>query len=210
MSSVSDKLAKQCIAGFPGADDALGFYLLTNLPKWIATAFSGLTTNDIEDLTSLLSIHILTNISKFKGQSSFDTWARTVTRNKGYDWLASRALRRKRETSMDIANPETGGSLADVLPSRIPNPREELDRKVGRQLAMEALERVKNPRQKLILQEHFVSGLSVVEIAKRWGVKKRDKLDVLLCQAMKAYFKVVKEMRSEGRLEKCSPRVLRK
>ncbi len=210
MSKETDDLAKRCQAADPGAEEDLAEYLLGVVPRWIAMSFSRLTPQDIEDLTSLLAVHILANISKYAGRSSFDTWARTVTRNKVNDWLAKEGRRRKREIPLDVPSEQSGLSVAAVLPTRLPNPRQELDRKIARELAMECLERVRNPRQKLILNEHFVSGLSVVEIAARWGVTKRDKLDVLLWQAQQAFFKIVKELRSEGRLEKCSSRVLRK
>jgi len=210
MAKESDKLAKQCLANSPGADGALAEYLLKILPVWIRGSFSRLTPQDVDELTSLGTIHVLANIKKFNGRSSFDTWARKVVSNKIRDWLAERARRWKRETSIDAENPVTGGSLADILPTRLLNPREEADRTIGREIAMAVLERVKNSRQKLILTEHFVGGLSVAEIAERWGEKRRNKLDVLLCQAMQTFFKLVKEMRQEGRLEKCSARVLRK
>jgi len=201
MAGESDILVKRCREEAPGAEEALAEYLVEILPKWINCSFSQLTPQDVDDLTSLLAIHILAKLTLFDGRSSFDSWARTVTRNRVRDWLAKEGRRRSRETSLDIEDEETGHSPLNALPARTLNPRQELDRKIARELAMECLERVKNPRQKLILKDHFVSGLSVVEIAERWGVKKRDKLDVLLWQALQSYFKIVKELRGEGRLE---------
>ena len=58
MSKETDDLAKQCQAAVPGAEEALAEYLLGVLPRWIAMSFSQLTPQDIEDLTSLLAVHI--------------------------------------------------------------------------------------------------------------------------------------------------------
>lgn len=208
MSREGDDLVKRCLAAAPGAEEAMATHLVAILPGWIIASFSRLTAQDVEDLTSLLAVHILANLSKFHGRSSFDTWARTVTRNKVNDWLAKEKRRRDHEVPLDCENEQSGLSPADILPARTLNPRQALDRTLAREIAMDCLERVRNPRQKLMLKEHFVSGLSVAEIAERWGVAKRGKLDVLLWQAMQAYFKIVKELHSKGRLEKCGPRVL--
>jgi RNA polymerase sigma factor (sigma-70 family) len=204
-----DELVKRCHAASPGAEEDLAKYLVAIIPRWITASFSRLTPEDIEDLTTLLAVHILANISKFQGRSSFETWARRVTRNKVNDWIKKEGRRRSREIPLDVESQESGLSPADVLPARSLNPRQELDRKIARELAMECLERVRNPRQKLIMKEHFVGGLSVGEIAERWGVKKRAKLDVLLWQALQAYFRIVKDLHIDGRQERFSDGALR-
>ncbi len=210
MSAESDNLAKQCLTGAPGADSALAVYLLKILPRWITASFDRITPQDVDELASLVTVHILKKIDLFRGESSFDTWARTVTRNRVKSWLRERALCWKRETILDIEDGEKEYSPYNAISLPIKNPRQEVDRKECLELAKQAFERVKNPRQRLILKEYYIGGLSVAEIAKRWGVKNRDNLDVLLCRAKKVYFEILKEMMGEGRLVKCSPRVLRR
>jgi RNA polymerase sigma factor (sigma-70 family) len=209
MAKPSDNLIKHYRDKKPGAEDALARYLLATLPIWISGSFSQVNYQDIEDLTSLLTVHLLSKIDMFHGRSnaSFDTWARKVARNRIYDWFAKEGRQRKREVPLDNEDEEEGYSHLDTLASSDPSPSEALDWKIAREFAMEALERVKNGRQKLILKEHYISGLSIFEIAERWGEKKRNKLDVLKCQALQVYLNKVKEMQSEGRLDKCSPRV---
>ena len=216
MAKPSDNLIKQYRDKMPGAEDALARYLLATLPMWIRASFSQLTYQDVEDLTSLLAVHILTQIDMFHGRSnaSFDTWARKVTRNGVYDWFAKENRRRGKEILVEPGDAPIAGSILDILQPRTPNPREAMNEKADyeadRELVKEFLERVKNPRQKLILEERFISGLSVAEIAERRGEKKRNKLDVLLWQAMQSLFKILKEMQSEGRLTNCRPRVVRR
>jgi RNA polymerase sigma factor (sigma-70 family) len=210
MSVESDNLAKQCLADLPGADNAMARYLLANLPKWIRCSFSRLTPQDIDDLTALLAAHITARVFMFKGDSSFDTWARQITRNQGRDWLRARALRWKREISIDAENSETGGSLANILPAHIRNPREELDLKEVRELIMKAIGKVRNSRYKLILEESFVSGLDIETIARLRDEDDLPKLYRDKCRALKALFKLVKEMSPGYRLEEYSPRLRRR
>jgi len=210
MSVEIDELAKQCIADIPGADNAMGGYLLKKLPRWIRGSFDRLTPQDVDELTSLCAIHILGNIESFRGDSSFDTWARPVARNKSKDWLRTRALRWKRETSLDIEDEETGVSRHNVMPSRIRNPREELDLKEVRELTMTAFEKVRNSRYKLILEEFFISGLTLPQIARLRSEPNIDRLYRDKCRALKALLIKVKGMPHGDRLEEYSSRLLRR
>jgi RNA polymerase sigma factor (sigma-70 family) len=210
MASESDKLAIQVLKAIPGAEEALAVYLVGHLPSWLRFYFTRLTPQDVDELTSLCAVHILENIVQFNGKASFDTWARKVTRNAVYDWFRTEATRKKHESSLTHENEDTGFSLLNILPLPIPNARQELDRKECQEWGMRCIEKIKNPRQRRLLKEHFVDGLSVVEIAERWGEKKRSKLDMVRIQAIKSFLKIVKEKQRELRLDKCSPRVLRR
>jgi len=210
MAVESDNLAKQCLAGMPGADDALAFYLLTHLPKWIRFYFTRMSPLDVDEAATLSTVHILKHISKFKGQSSFDTWARKVTRNFVYDEIAKADRYRKKINSLDIKNTGSGFSLYNVIPSRMKNPREEMDRREIRELIVKALGRLRNSRQKLILEEFYINGLDLPEISQRWGGISRSKLSLLKWQALKAVLKIVKDLQPGSRLEEYSSRLLRR
>lgn len=210
MAVVSDILARQCQAEVPGADSAMAVYLYTNLPKWIRFYFTRMTPLDVDEATALCTVDILTKISKFKGQSSFDTWARKVARNFVYDEIAKEGRYRKKINSLDIQNTGTGFSPYNVIPSRMKNPREEMDRREIRELIVKALGKLRNSRQKLILEEFYINGLDLPEIAQRWGGTKLNKLYLLKWQALKALLNIVKDLQPGSRLEEYSSRLLRR
>lgn len=210
MSVESDKLAKQCLAEIPGAYDAMARYLLTNVPKWIRFYFTRMTPLDVEEATALSTVHILAKIPIFKSQSSFDTWARKVARNFVYDEIAKGDRYRKKINSLDIQNTGSGFSPYNVIPSRMKNPREEMDRREIRELIVKALGKLRNSRQKLILEEFYINGLDLPEIAQRWGGISRSKLSLLKWQALKAVLKIVKDLQPGSRLEEYSSRLLRR
>jgi RNA polymerase sigma factor (sigma-70 family) len=209
MKKESDAIVRRILVGESRAEEDLASYLLATIPQWLHISFSRLNPDDVEELASLLTIQILAKIPKFSGKSSFDTWAKRVVRNRVLDWFEKEGRRRKNEISLDVHAGEEGLAPEDILPSPLRSPRQEVDRILAREIAIQCVEKVRNPRQKLILQEHFVSGLSVAEIASRWGVKNRAKLDVLLWQAMESFMKIVKDLRKQGRLDICGARVLK-
>jgi RNA polymerase sigma factor (sigma-70 family) len=210
MAIVSDNLAKRCLAKLPGADNDMAVYLMTNLPKWIRFYFTRMSPLDVDEAATLSTVHILKHISKFKGQSSFDTWARKVARNFVYDEIAKADRYRKKINSLDIQNTGSGFSPYNVIPSRMKNPREEMDRREIRELIVKALGRLRNSRQKLILEEFYINGLDLPEISQRWGGISRSKLSLLKWQALKAVLKIVKDLQPGSRLEEYSSRLLRR
>jgi RNA polymerase sigma factor (sigma-70 family) len=183
---------------------------MTNLPKWIRFYFTRMSPLDVDEAATLSTVHILKHISKFKGQSSFDTWARKVARNFVYDEIAKADRYRKKINSLDIQNTGSGFSPYNVIPSRMKNPREEMDRREIRELIVKALGRLRNSRQKLILEEFYINGLDLPEISQRWGGISRSKLSLLKWQALKAVLKIVKDLQPGSRLEEYSSRLLRR
>jgi RNA polymerase sigma-70 factor (ECF subfamily) len=117
---------------------------------------------DAADLAQETFVRVYQNRSKFDPQQKFSTWLFTIASNLARDRLRWR--HRHPQVSLDAENPETGGSLQDVLAESGPSPGESLDAAERADTVREAvLALTEDLRVPLVLAEY--EGRSQSEIA---------------------------------------------
>ncbi len=125
---------------------------------------------DAEEIAQDVFVRAHRGLHDFRGDSSLTTWLHRIvfnlSSNRYWYWF-----RRKRHSmiSMDMAINDSGGTLADIVPSDTPLPRNEVVTDEFTQLIMTCMERL-SPSHKEILVLRNMLSQSYEEISKALGV----------------------------------------
>jgi len=127
---------------------------------------------DAEEITSQVFVKAHRSLGKFRGDSSLSAWLYTIARNLARNRLVHGKRRgRDKVVSLDapIGLDDSSATLADVIPSEMSSPREDLGAAELSKTIEEQLNRL-NPRQREILRLRNEENMSYEEIAMTLGI----------------------------------------
>ena len=169
--------------------------LLNELIHQWARQYLGLVAHhDLQDDCADTLYKTMKSLGQYRGPQPFEHWAHTILRNR----IRSRWRRENRDLRRlvrgDLPRGEDGSeTLFETLPDEQPPTESPSDREYVCRSVTEALARLNNGRYRRLLELFYAGGMSIVEIAKLYGVE-RGVIDVAMSRARAALFKKMKDV----------------
>jgi len=126
---------------------------------------------DAEEITSQVFVNAHRSLSKFRGDSSLSVWLYTIAKNLAHNrFVHGKRRGRDKVVSLDAPISFDGNvTLADVIPSGISSPRENLSAAELSELIKKQINRL-DPKQREILRLRNEENMSYEEIAMTLGI----------------------------------------
>ena len=149
---------------------------------------------DAEEITQDTFVRAHLNLSRFRGDSSLATWLHRIALNLARNryWYF---FRRRRHATLSLdcpVGPDSGATVADLIPADSPDPARESSRSEFASLVAASLEKL-DPAHRKVLTLRVLQSLSYDEIAREIGInpgtvksriaRAREKLRSLLAEA---------------------------